>query len=113
MVETLCPPGSAPKNDFHTKFLADVKKSLGEEKTSQLFQAIRDYKKTDSYENLVSTVVSLLTERDEDFDLLIRKFKPFLLFVHGVMKFQCPFTLFMDIFVFPVLRIWYIHSSSS
>ncbi|XP_074538180.1 regulator of telomere elongation helicase 1 [Halichoeres trimaculatus] len=64
--------GSAPKNEFHTRFLADVKKSMGEEKTSQLFQAIHSYKKTDSYEHLVSTVVSLLTERDQDFDLLVR-----------------------------------------
>ncbi|XP_020485971.1 regulator of telomere elongation helicase 1 isoform X2 [Labrus bergylta] len=66
------PKGSAPKSEVHTAFLADVKKSLGAEKSSQLFQAVLSYKKSDSYENLVSTVVSLLTERDEDFNLLIR-----------------------------------------
>uniref|UniRef100_UPI0037E8D6A8 regulator of telomere elongation helicase 1 n=1 Tax=Semicossyphus pulcher TaxID=241346 RepID=UPI0037E8D6A8 len=64
--------GSAPKSEVHASFLADVKKSLGAEKSAQLFQAIHSYKKTDSYENLVSTVVSLLTERDEDFNLLVR-----------------------------------------
>uniref|UniRef100_A0A7N6BA06 Regulator of telomere elongation helicase 1 n=1 Tax=Anabas testudineus TaxID=64144 RepID=A0A7N6BA06_ANATE len=65
-------PGSAPKNEFHAAFLADVKKSLGAEKSGQLFQAIHNYKKTDNYENLVTTVVSLFTERDEDFNLLVR-----------------------------------------
>ncbi|XP_041656310.1 regulator of telomere elongation helicase 1 [Cheilinus undulatus] len=64
--------GSAPKNEAHAAFLADVKKSLGAEKSSQLFQAVLNYKKTDSYESLVSTVVSLLTEKDEDFSLLVR-----------------------------------------
>uniref|UniRef100_A0A3Q1JAH5 Regulator of telomere elongation helicase 1 n=1 Tax=Anabas testudineus TaxID=64144 RepID=A0A3Q1JAH5_ANATE len=67
-------PGSAPKNEFHAAFLADVKKSLGAEKSGQLFQAIHNYKKTDNYENLVTTVVSLFTERDEDFNLLVSKF---------------------------------------
>ncbi|XP_034551917.1 regulator of telomere elongation helicase 1 isoform X2 [Notolabrus celidotus] len=66
------PKGSVPKSEFHSTFLSDVKKSLGAEKSTQLFQAIHSYKKTDSYENLVSTVVSLLTERDEDFNLLAR-----------------------------------------
>ncbi|XP_040927591.1 regulator of telomere elongation helicase 1 isoform X3 [Betta splendens] len=64
--------GSATKNDFLTAFLADIKKSLGAEKSSQLFQAIYKYKKTDNYEDMVTTVVSLLTERDEDFNLLVR-----------------------------------------
>lgn len=40
---------------------------------SQLFQAINNYKKTDNYENLVMTVVSLFTEKDEDLNLLISK----------------------------------------
>lgn len=70
----LCWSGSAPKNEFHAAFLADVKKSLGAEKSTQLFQAIHKYKKTDNYENLVTTVVSLFTERDEDFNLLVSKF---------------------------------------
>lgn len=64
--------GSAPKSDVPTTFLADVKKAVGAEKSAQLFQAIQSYKKTDSYEDLVSTVVSLFTERDEDIPLLIR-----------------------------------------
>ncbi|XP_041801882.1 regulator of telomere elongation helicase 1 isoform X2 [Chelmon rostratus] len=64
--------GFAPKSEVHATFLADVKKSLGEEKSAQLFQAIYSYKKTDNYENLVTIVVSLFTERDEDFNLLVR-----------------------------------------
>lgn len=66
------PAGSEQKNEVHTAFLADVKKALGAEKSAQLFQAIRSYKKTDDYESLVTTVVSLFTERDENFNLLIR-----------------------------------------
>ncbi|XP_037628179.1 regulator of telomere elongation helicase 1 isoform X2 [Sebastes umbrosus] len=64
--------GSASKRDVPATFLADVKKAVGAEKSAQLFQAIQSYKKTDRYEDLVTTVVSLFTERDEDFNLLIR-----------------------------------------
>uniref|UniRef100_A0A3Q0RHP5 Regulator of telomere elongation helicase 1 n=1 Tax=Amphilophus citrinellus TaxID=61819 RepID=A0A3Q0RHP5_AMPCI len=67
--EQSCP---APKNEVHTMFLTDVKKALGAEKSAQLFQAIHSYKKTDDYEKLVTTAVSLFTERDEDFNLLVR-----------------------------------------
>uniref|UniRef100_A0A8C6UWU7 Regulator of telomere elongation helicase 1 n=1 Tax=Neogobius melanostomus TaxID=47308 RepID=A0A8C6UWU7_9GOBI len=63
---------SAPKTEVHAVFLADVKKALGAEKSAQLFQAVRSYKLSDNYEQLVSTVVSLLTERDEHFHLLHR-----------------------------------------
>ncbi|XP_038577509.1 regulator of telomere elongation helicase 1 isoform X2 [Micropterus salmoides] len=64
--------GSAPKSEVHAAFLSDVKKALGAEQTARLFQAIHSYKKTDNYESLVTTVVSLFTERDEDFSLLVR-----------------------------------------
>ncbi|XP_061591579.1 regulator of telomere elongation helicase 1 isoform X2 [Cololabis saira] len=64
--------GSAPKKEPHVAFLADVKRALGAEQSTQLFQAIHGYKKTDSYESLVSTVVSLFTERDENVHLLVR-----------------------------------------
>ena len=53
-----------------------MKKALGAERSTQLFQAIHSYKKTDNYEALVTTVVSLFTERDENFDLLISKTPP-------------------------------------
>ncbi|XP_070696234.1 regulator of telomere elongation helicase 1 [Pempheris klunzingeri] len=56
----------------HATFLADVKKALGAGKSAQLFQALHSYKKTDNYEDLVTTVVSLLTEKDEHFNLLVR-----------------------------------------
>ncbi|XP_054464874.1 LOW QUALITY PROTEIN: regulator of telomere elongation helicase 1 [Anoplopoma fimbria] len=64
--------GSASKSDVPAAFLADVKRAIGAEKSARLFQAIQSYKKTDGYEELVATVVSLFTERDEDFNLLIR-----------------------------------------
>ncbi|XP_031167538.1 regulator of telomere elongation helicase 1 isoform X3 [Sander lucioperca] len=64
--------GAAPNSDVPATFLADVKKAVGAEKSAQLFQAIQSYKKTDNYETLVTTVVSLFTERDEDFNLLVR-----------------------------------------
>ncbi|KAM4610026.1 regulator of telomere elongation helicase 1 [Polymixia lowei] len=63
---------NAPKKEIHARFVADVKKAIGAEKCHQLFLAIQDYKKTDNYENLVATVVSLLTEKDDDFSLLVR-----------------------------------------
>uniref|UniRef100_A0A3Q4GCI1 Regulator of telomere elongation helicase 1 n=1 Tax=Neolamprologus brichardi TaxID=32507 RepID=A0A3Q4GCI1_NEOBR len=56
----------------HTTFLTDVKKALGAERSTQLFQAIHTYKNTDNYEKLVTTAVNLFTERDENFGLLVR-----------------------------------------
>ncbi|KAG7521076.1 regulator of telomere elongation helicase 1 isoform X1 [Solea senegalensis] len=64
--------GGAPKKEVHSAFLADVKKALGAQKSAQLFQAIHSYKQNDDYEKLVTTVVSLFTERNEDFSLLLR-----------------------------------------
>uniref|UniRef100_A0A3P8XGC5 Regulator of telomere elongation helicase 1 n=1 Tax=Esox lucius TaxID=8010 RepID=A0A3P8XGC5_ESOLU len=58
------------KNQIYANFITDVKNSIGLEKSNQLFSAIQSYKKTDSYESLVGTVVSLLTEKNEDFNLL-------------------------------------------
>uniref|UniRef100_A0A3B4ESJ1 Regulator of telomere elongation helicase 1 n=1 Tax=Pundamilia nyererei TaxID=303518 RepID=A0A3B4ESJ1_9CICH len=63
---------STSKNEVHTTFLTDVKKALGAERSTQLFQAIHTYKNTDNYEKLVTTAVNLFTERDENFCLLVR-----------------------------------------
>ncbi|XP_055022013.1 regulator of telomere elongation helicase 1 isoform X7 [Boleophthalmus pectinirostris] len=63
---------SAPNTSVHASFLADVKAALGAEKSARLFQAVRSYKQTERYEELLSVVVSLLTERDQDFHLLKR-----------------------------------------
>ncbi|XP_054653140.1 regulator of telomere elongation helicase 1 isoform X2 [Dunckerocampus dactyliophorus] len=66
------------QTDLNTKslvqaaFLADVKKALGAEGSAQLCQAVHSYKTTDNYENMVTAAVSLFTEKDEDFSLLIR-----------------------------------------
>uniref|UniRef100_A0AAQ4PPV0 Regulator of telomere elongation helicase 1 n=1 Tax=Gasterosteus aculeatus aculeatus TaxID=481459 RepID=A0AAQ4PPV0_GASAC len=64
--------GCASKRDVPAAFLADVKKAIGEEKSTLLFQALQSYKKSDNYDDMVGTVVSVFTERDEDFILLIR-----------------------------------------
>ncbi|KAM9430366.1 regulator of telomere elongation helicase 1 isoform 2-T2 [Salvelinus alpinus] len=64
------PVQSAQKSQIYASFIADVKKSIGLEKSNQLFSAIQSYKKTDNYDSLVGTVVSLLTEKNEDFNLL-------------------------------------------
>ncbi|KAI4825816.1 hypothetical protein KUCAC02_021482 [Chaenocephalus aceratus] len=64
--------GSAPKTEAHASFQADVKKAIGAEKTALLLQAIQSYKRSACYEALVGTAVSLFTERDQDFQLLVR-----------------------------------------
>uniref|UniRef100_A0A8C7H901 Regulator of telomere elongation helicase 1 n=1 Tax=Oncorhynchus kisutch TaxID=8019 RepID=A0A8C7H901_ONCKI len=68
--EGQAPVQSAQKSQIYASFIADVKKSIGLEKSNQLFSAIQSYKKTDNYDSLVGTVVSLLTEKNEDFNLL-------------------------------------------
>ncbi|KAJ8016436.1 hypothetical protein DPEC_G00007190 [Dallia pectoralis] len=61
---------STQKSHIYSSFITDVKSSIGLEQSNQLFSAIQSYKKTDNYESLVGTVVSLLTEKNEDFNLL-------------------------------------------
>uniref|UniRef100_A0A674D0N1 Regulator of telomere elongation helicase 1 n=1 Tax=Salmo trutta TaxID=8032 RepID=A0A674D0N1_SALTR len=74
--EDQAPVQSAQESQIYASFIAAVKKSIGLEKSNQLFSAIQSYKKTDNYDSLVGTVVSLLTEKNEDFNLLSSKFLP-------------------------------------
>uniref|UniRef100_A0A8C1WPH9 Regulator of telomere elongation helicase 1 n=1 Tax=Cyprinus carpio TaxID=7962 RepID=A0A8C1WPH9_CYPCA len=53
-----------------SSLLSDIKLAIGAEKTKQMFLALQAYKTSNNYEQMVSTVVSLLTERDEDIALL-------------------------------------------
>ncbi|XP_036388440.1 regulator of telomere elongation helicase 1 isoform X1 [Megalops cyprinoides] len=78
------PDQSAQKTTVYSTFVTDVKKAIGIEKSNQLFKGIQDYKKTDNYDNMVSTVVSLLTEKSEDFHLL----RTFAMFVRPHHKQQ-------------------------
>ncbi|XP_051967242.1 regulator of telomere elongation helicase 1 [Xyrauchen texanus] len=55
-----------------SSLLSDIRQAIGAEKTRQMFLALQAYKATNNYEQMVSTVVSLLTERDEDINLLAR-----------------------------------------
>lgn len=64
------PQSSGTERQFSTSLLSDIKMAVGAEKTNQLFVALQTYKKTNDYEQMVSTVVGLLTERDEDIILL-------------------------------------------
>ncbi|KAF4083439.1 hypothetical protein AMELA_G00141320 [Ameiurus melas] len=66
------PQQSCKESQLSASLLSDIKKAVGAEKTNQLFVALQMYKKTDDYEKMVSTVVGLLTERDEDIILLKR-----------------------------------------
>uniref|UniRef100_A0AAY4ESB2 Regulator of telomere elongation helicase 1 n=1 Tax=Denticeps clupeoides TaxID=299321 RepID=A0AAY4ESB2_9TELE len=59
-------------SDISSALFADIKKAIGTQKTNQLFVALQTYKKNNDYENMVATVVSLLTEKDENFGLLKR-----------------------------------------
>ena len=78
------PVQSIQKSQIYSKYISDVKKSIGLDKSNRLFQAIQNYKKTDNYEDLVTIVVSLLTEKNEDFTLLDSKF-------HHILE---PFSLY-------------------
>uniref|UniRef100_A0A1A8JT35 IQ motif containing E n=1 Tax=Nothobranchius kuhntae TaxID=321403 RepID=A0A1A8JT35_NOTKU len=64
--------GSAKGNKVYAALIADVKEAFGAEKSSLLFQAVRRYKETDVYEDLVTTLVNMFMETWEHFDLLIR-----------------------------------------
>ncbi len=55
-----------------SSLLSDIKQAIGAEKTRQMFLALQAYKTSFNYEQMVSAVVSLLTERDEDIALLER-----------------------------------------
>uniref|UniRef100_A0A3Q2YZ53 Regulator of telomere elongation helicase 1 n=1 Tax=Hippocampus comes TaxID=109280 RepID=A0A3Q2YZ53_HIPCM len=72
-IKTLpCLPEAMQKKKILTTFLQDVKEALGPERSLQLCQAVNAYKTTDNYENMVTTVVALFTEREKDFHLLCR-----------------------------------------
>lgn len=66
------PQTSAKDGLSCSSLLSDIRQAIGAEKTRQMFLALQAYKTTNNYEQMVSTVVSLLTERDEDITLLTR-----------------------------------------
>lgn len=51
-----------------------MKKTLEPQEMTLLFQTIDNYKKTDDYQNLVNTVVSLFMEKDKDLHLLVSEY---------------------------------------
>uniref|UniRef100_A0A8C9TRX0 Regulator of telomere elongation helicase 1 n=1 Tax=Scleropages formosus TaxID=113540 RepID=A0A8C9TRX0_SCLFO len=67
--------GSSQKSILYATFISDIKRAIGVEKSHQFFSAVEDYKKTDNYDNMISKVVSLLTEKAEDFSVLKSKYK--------------------------------------
>uniref|UniRef100_A0A8C1UW48 Regulator of telomere elongation helicase 1 n=1 Tax=Cyprinus carpio TaxID=7962 RepID=A0A8C1UW48_CYPCA len=50
-----------------SSLLSDIKQAIGAEKTRQMLLALQAYKTSNNYDQMVSAVVSLLTERYEDF----------------------------------------------
>uniref|UniRef100_A0A672ZAE4 Regulator of telomere elongation helicase 1 n=1 Tax=Sphaeramia orbicularis TaxID=375764 RepID=A0A672ZAE4_9TELE len=66
------PVGSGPVVPVHAAFVSDVQSVLGSVNSGHLFRAVHRYKRTDNYEELVSVVVSLLTEDRNHFSLLHR-----------------------------------------
>nr|AAH90710.1 Zgc:113114 [Danio rerio] len=66
------PQTSIKEGPSCSSLLSDIKQAIGAEKTRQMFSALQAYKTSNNYEQMVSTVVSLLTERDEDIALLER-----------------------------------------
>lgn len=66
------PQTSIKEGPSCSSLLSDIKQAIGAEKTRQMFLALQAYKTSNDYEQMVSTVVSLLTERDEDIALLER-----------------------------------------
>ncbi|MBN3310348.1 RTEL1 helicase, partial [Amia calva] len=58
------------KSQLLSSYLSDVKKNIGLTKYNQFYVAMQDYKRTDGYDNMVTTVVSLFTEKTEDLRLL-------------------------------------------
>ncbi|GCB64645.1 hypothetical protein scyTo_0014798, partial [Scyliorhinus torazame] len=54
-------------------YINDAKKALGPSKYNRFSTVLQEYKKTDNYDNMVSEIAALFTERSEDFHLL-RKF---------------------------------------
>jgi len=63
------------------RFVADVKQAVGEEMSSQLFRAVRRYKKEGDYESLVTTAVGVLTQQDDNLLLLESKRRQ-----HGALR---------------------------
>lgn len=63
--------GSSSKSHAFSSYIAGVKKTLKPSELSLLFQTIDHYKKNDDYEKMVTTVVGLFTEREENFHLLV------------------------------------------
>ncbi|XP_072096477.1 regulator of telomere elongation helicase 1 isoform X2 [Mobula birostris] len=62
------------KQQLLAAYINDVKKVLGPCKYSRFSTTLQTYKRTDNYENMVSEIAALFTEKCEDFHLLRRFF---------------------------------------
>ncbi|XP_067856661.1 regulator of telomere elongation helicase 1 isoform X2 [Heptranchias perlo] len=61
------------KQHLLAAYINDAKKALGPIKYNRFSTVLQTYKKTDNYDNMVSEIAALFTEKSEDFHLL-RKF---------------------------------------
>ncbi|XP_041060886.1 regulator of telomere elongation helicase 1 isoform X2 [Carcharodon carcharias] len=61
------------KQHLLAAYITDAKKALGSSNFNRFSTVLQTYKKTDNYDNMVSEIAALFTEKSEDFHLL-RKF---------------------------------------
>lgn len=68
-------PGSRTEHHqaLRTAYLSDVQRALDKSSYSQFYSALLAYKKTDNYDEMVSVIAALTTERPQDFHLLQSK----------------------------------------
>ncbi|XP_042563626.1 regulator of telomere elongation helicase 1 isoform X2 [Clupea harengus] len=70
--ETSSGPEEVAVSSEPAALMSDVQKALGADKSKQLFSCLSAYRKNQQYDQMVTSVVSLLTERDEHLQLLKR-----------------------------------------
>ncbi|XP_018429186.1 PREDICTED: regulator of telomere elongation helicase 1-like [Nanorana parkeri] len=78
-----CPPHQAGQTQI-SKYLKQVKESLGAENYQRFSAALTCYKKTDNYDTMVCEIAALLTEKPEHYSLL-REFHRFVRVHHKKM----------------------------
>ncbi|XP_048406459.2 regulator of telomere elongation helicase 1 isoform X2 [Stegostoma tigrinum] len=71
-LKTLTLTADQKKQHVLAAYVSDVKKALGPSKYNRFSTVLQTYKKTDNYDDMVSDVGALFTEKSEDFHLLRR-----------------------------------------
>ncbi|XP_067904325.1 regulator of telomere elongation helicase 1 isoform X2 [Heterodontus francisci] len=85
-LKALATTADQKKQHLLAAYINDAKKALGSSKYNTFSTILQTYKKTDNYDNMVSEIAALFTEKSEDFHLL-RKFYIFVR-VHHKQQFN-------------------------